>query len=123
MIEWIGAVLVAIGVWLIAHGIHPSHLVGGFFGGITRAVISKTGNIWERLASGFTGSLFAVYFTPLLCLALGLPDPATASAIAFGLGLIGMNLAEALMNWAKRYAKDSGKFGRDLRAVILRILG
>jgi hypothetical protein len=66
--------------------------------------------------------MVAVYLTPIIGLALGL-DPASSNAIAFGLGLIGMYVCEAIIELGKGYRKNPGKLQQDLRALVLRLLG
>ena len=118
LFEW----LTAVGIWLSANGFQVSHIIGDFCGGIARAMISKTGTRTERLFGGFTGSLFAVYLTPLIAWFFGVPDPAMVNAIAFAIGLLGMHIGEALLNLAKLYSRNPGKLKDDLREIVLRLI-
>lgn len=122
MIDWFFSIVAALILWLTVNGFQPSHIVAGFFGSIARAVVAKSGTIGERLVGGFTGSLFAVYFTPMICLMLGIPDLQTQNAIAFSIGLVGMYIAEALIILAKEYRNNPGKLKEDLREFVLRLI-
>lgn len=122
MTDWIWAVLIGVGVWLAAHGWSGQHLIAGFAGGISRVIISKSGTLTERIVGGFTGSLFAVYLTPLIAWFLGIPDPSIVNAIAFSVGLLGLHIGEIALNIAKDWSKHPGKFKEDMRDLLLRIL-
>ncbi|MFD1326759.1 hypothetical protein [Mycoplana ramosa] len=122
MIDWFVAMIAAFALWLAANGFSPSHLVAGFLGSIARAVVAKSGTMAENLIGGFTGSLFAVYFTPIVAMALGVADPQIANAVAFSIGLVGMYIAEGCINWAKQYRKNPGKLKEDFRELVLRLI-
>ncbi|WP_276118296.1 hypothetical protein [Pararhizobium qamdonense] len=122
MIDWLFSIVAAIILWLSVNGFQPSHIIAGFFGSIARAVVAKSGTIGERLVGGFTGSLFAVYFTPLVCMLLGIPDVQIQNAIAFSIGLIGMYIAEAIIILAKEYRNNPGKLKEDMRDFLLRLI-
>ncbi len=120
--DWLYGILVAIGIWLAAHGWSSQHLLAGFAGGIARAIISKSGTLTERIVAGFTGSLFAVYLTPLIAWFFGIPDPSIVNAIAFSVGLLGLHIGELALALAKGWARNPGKFKEDMRELLLRIL-
>lgn len=122
MLDWIVSFILAVALWLTLHGFEPGHIVAGFFGSVARSIVAKSGTFAERIVGGFTGSLFAVYFTPIVCLFLGIPDPQIASAVAFSIGLIGMYVAEAVINVAKKYAKNPAGLKEFIRDMILRLL-
>ncbi|AYD00925.1 hypothetical protein [Neorhizobium sp. NCHU2750] len=98
-----------------------SLLIAGFFGGIIRSIVSKTGSKWQKLLGGFMGAILSAYFTPIGVALLGTSIP--VSSISFIVGLVGMSLVEALISIGRDYQKHPGKLKHDLRDVLLRILG
>ncbi|MCM2433208.1 hypothetical protein [Agrobacterium rosae] len=121
MIDWIVSAFVVFTAFLALHGFQTSHLVAGFFGGIMRAVISSKGTISERIASGFVGTIFAMYFTPLAVWLLSITDPQSANSLAFAIGMLGLYVAEACIGIAKQWAGNPGKFRRDISDLVIRI--
>lgn len=121
MIDWLISVVVLVTAFLSIHGFQMNHIIAGFFGGIMRAVISSKGTISERITSGFVGTVFAMYFTPLVVWMLSISDPQSANSIAFGLGMIGLYIGEACINVAKQWASNPGKFRRDISDLVIRI--
>lgn len=96
---WIGA--------LIAMGIEPAHLHAGLAGGIVRSLLSPFRNLFEMFAGGAVGLFSAIYVTPLILFWLGIPSTELqlANAVAFGIGIIGMSLAEGLIRMAQRWSE------------------
>lgn len=105
--------LSTIGAWLAWLGVQPTHLVAGFVGGIIRALVNKNGSIWQRLAEGTVGTLFAVFLTPFLIVLLGVTAPQIGAAIAVILGMVGMSIASAVIDIGKDYAANPGKLKDD----------
>lgn len=95
-------------------------LVGGFFGGMVRAIVSKTGTKWEKVLGGAMGAILSAYFTPVLIALIGTSIP--VSSISFCVGLIGMSLVEAIISIGRDWQKHPGKFKEDVRNLILRII-
>lgn len=122
MIDWMIAAIAAISLFLASNGFQTSHIVAGFFGSIVRSFVAKSGTLWQNLFGGFIGSIIAAYVTPLIVYLFSIADPQTSNSIAFGVGLIGMYFAEALLLIAKDYAKNPGKMKEDLREILLRFL-
>ncbi len=122
MIDWIIATVAAVSLFLASNGFQTSHIVAGFFGSIVRSFVAKSGTLWQNLFGGFIGSIIAAYVTPLIVYLFSIADPQTSNSIAFGVGLIGMYFAEALLLIAKDYAKNPAKMKEDLREFLLRFL-
>lgn len=122
MIDWMIAAIAAISLFLASNGFQTSHIVAGFFGSIVRSFVAKSGTLWQNLFGGFIGSIIAAYVTPLIVYLFSIADPQTSNSIAFGVGLIGMYFAEALLLIAKDYAKNPAKMKDDLRELLLRFL-
>ena len=99
---------------------HSSILFGGFFGGIIRAILSKTGTKGEKLMGGFMACLVSYYMTPIVVFLVGATIP--VSSISFIIGILSMSLVEALISIGKDYSKHPGKLRADIRAIILRVL-
>lgn len=122
MIDWIVAAIAAFSLFLASNGFQTSHIVAGFFGSIVRSFVAKTGSLWQNLFGGFIGSIIAAYVTPLIAYLFSIADPSTVNSVAFGVGLLGMYFAEALLLIAKDYAKNPRKLKDDLREFLLRFL-
>jgi fructose-specific phosphotransferase system IIC component len=99
-----------------------AYLVGGFFGGIVRAIISKTGTRWEKLLSGFVGAILAAFLTPVVVSLIGAIVIIPASSLSFAVGLVGMSFCEGVIAICRDWQKNPGRFKRDVRDLILRIL-
>lgn len=121
MIDWIVSAVLVVTVFLTAHGFQTSHLVAGFFGGLMRAFISSKGSITERITSGFVGTIFAMYMTPVAVWLLSITDTQSANSLAFAIGMLGLYVAEACIGVAKQWASNPGKFRRDVSDLVIRI--
>lgn len=110
MISWIVAVL----AWLTAHGFDPQTLIAGFLGGLVRSVVSRTGTVVEKLAGGFSGCAFAVYFGATVATFTGIPYP-TGCFVA---GMLGIYAAETAVKIAKHYVKEPGA----IREFLIKML-
>lgn len=122
MIDWIVAAVAAISLFLASNGFQTSHIIAGFFGSVVRSFVAKTGTLWQNLFGGFIGSIIAAYVTPLIAYLFSIADAQTLNSVAFGVGLLGMYFAEALLLIAKDYAKNPAKMKEDLRDLLLRFL-
>ena len=56
---------------------------------------------WERAINVFSGSLMAGFVSPAACEFFSLTSPAMQGAMAFAVGLFGMNMASAIVVWIK----------------------
>jgi len=93
---------------LISIGINPTHLTAGLAGSFVRSVITTGKNRWEILTGSLVGTLSAVYLTPIVVSWFSLDASALSSTngIAFGIGMIGMSLAEGGVRIAQRWANN-----------------
>ncbi len=100
MFEGISAFL----VWL---GINPSHLAAGAAGAIVRSLLAKGASKWEKITGGFVGMLCAGYLTPLVVQWMGLDTSqiSTINAVGFGIGLVGLSLAEGAVRMAQNWSE------------------
>lgn len=121
MIDWVFSILAALILWLTVNGFPPSYIVAGFLGSIVRAIVAKTGTIWENLAGGFVGAVVAAYMTPVTVLILGVPS-VPPYAVAFFLGMVGVYVTETIISIGKDYRKNPGKLKEDLREIVLRLI-
>lgn len=103
MFESIFAFLKALGAFLTSVGINPVHLFAGLAGAFVRAVIQGKKLTWELVSSVVVGGLCATYLTPVVVLYVGL---AATPGLAFGIGLIGMSLAEGVVKLAQKWAAN-----------------
>ncbi|ASP88175.1 hypothetical protein CDO26_27900 (plasmid) [Sinorhizobium meliloti] len=110
MLSWLAAVL----AWMSAHGFDPQTLIAGFLGGIVRSFVARVGTITERIFSGFTGCAFAVYFGASVAAIVGIP----LASGCFVAGMLGIYVAETLVNVAKWYVNNPGA-ARDLLIKML----
>ncbi|KQY14421.1 hypothetical protein [Rhizobium sp. Root482] len=122
MFDWVIAGCVALYVWLGVNGFPPSYILAGFLGSIVRAIVAKTGTIWENLAGGFVGAVFAAYLTPVAVLMLSMPS-VPPYAVAFFLGMVGVAITETIIAIGKDYKKNPGKLKEDFRDLALRLIG
>ncbi|MBN7809086.1 hypothetical protein JZX86_27590 [Agrobacterium rosae] len=98
----------AIGTFLIATGISPSHLVAGIAGAFVRTVIQGKRLSWELVSACLVGALCAMYLTPLVAkwFGIGLLDVSTINGLAFAIGMLGLSLAEGAFKIAHRWATN-----------------
>lgn len=121
MLEWLGIIFGVVFCVLKANGFNPSYMIGGFAGGIVRAIATKTGKRWDRLIGGFMGALLASYLTPIVIGFTGALIP--VSSVSFLIGLIGMSLVDAVIALGRDYQKHPGKLKEDFRDFLLRLIG
>jgi hypothetical protein len=122
MFDWIVALLIAAGLWVSAHLLQPQYVLAAISGAFVRAIIARSGTVWERLFGGFGGVLCAVWLTPVVCMLLGIAAVPVMNAVSFVLGMTGMYLAEALVNVARKYAKNPQGLKEFIRDLILRLI-
>ncbi|MEW9616047.1 hypothetical protein AB3G45_19720 [Shinella sp. S4-D37] len=98
----------SITAFLTSIGISPAQLFAGLAGAFTRTVIQKQPLTWAVVATSIVGALCAIYLTPIIGLWLGLNLSVLAvnNALSFGIGLIGMSLAEGVLTLAQNWAKN-----------------
>lgn len=56
---------------------------------------------WERVLNVLSGSLLSGFFSPALSEYFGMTTPAMLSAMAFAVGLFGLNLMAAILDFIK----------------------
>ncbi|MFC4172727.1 hypothetical protein ACFOYU_11740 [Microvirga sp. GCM10011540] len=101
-------------------GVEVGHIVAGIAGGVVRALTRPGQTLAANVSTAVVGVLCAAYATPVVKTWLGLADAdmATQNAIAFGLGLIGMSLAEGVISlgnaWARRPRLPAGAPAADV---------
>ncbi len=101
-------ILAAILSLLNSLGINHAHMFAGLAGAIVRTMMVKAQSKWETLTGGFVGTACAVYLTPILTKYFQVADTdlSTNNGIAFGIGLIGVYLAEGAIRMVQRWARD-----------------
>ena len=94
--------------FLTSLGINPAQLFAGLSGAFVRTVIQREPLTWAIVSASIVGALCAVYFTPIIgvWLGLNLAEVAINNALAFGIGMIGMSLAEGLVRLAHNWAQN-----------------
>lgn len=95
----------ALGAFFAAIGINPTHLSAGLAGSLVRAVVLKARSKLELMSTGLVGTLCASYFTPIIVKWIEM-DPDTTNGVAFGIGLIGMSLAEGFLRMAHKWSEN-----------------
>jgi len=100
--------LESISAFLTALGINPAQLFAGLSGAFVRTVIQREPLTWALASASMVGALCAIYLTPIIGLWLGLnlTDLAMNNALAFGIGMIGMSLAEGLVRMAHNWSRN-----------------
>jgi putative Mn2+ efflux pump MntP len=85
-----------ISAFLLSIGINPSHLVAGIAGGFARMLVQCKRLTWEVFSGSLVGTFCAIYLTPLIgkWVQLDMSDISVNNALAFGIGIIGLSLAE-----------------------------
>jgi hypothetical protein len=98
---------------LAALGLKLSVLVAGLGGGVLRSLSRRRYSLRERLASPICGALCAAYLTPgvtTVLLTLHFPmvnqSEVTQNAVAFLVGICGMNIADWVFYAAAKYMRD-----------------
>ncbi|KWV43863.1 hypothetical protein AS026_19535 [Rhizobium altiplani] len=101
------AVFEGITAFLIGIGINPTHVTAGLAGALVRSLLNKGASKWEKISGGFVGTLCAAYLTPLVVqwMALDITQFSTINAVAFGIGIVGMSLAEGAVRMAQSWAE------------------
>lgn len=98
----------AITAFLASIGLNPSHIFAGLAGAFTRTVVQGKKLTWEIVSGSIVGTLCAAYMTPIVAswlVALGF-DLQSTNGIAFGIGLIGMSIAEGLVKLAQKWSQN-----------------
>lgn len=95
--------LESVSAFLIAIGINPTHLAAGLAGSIVRAMLTKARSKWEMFSVSIVGMFCATYLTPIIVKWIAL-DADTTNGVAFGIGLIGMSLAEGFVRMAQNWS-------------------
>lgn len=101
MFETIIAFFKALAAFLTSIGINPAHLIAGVAGAFVRAIIQGKKLTWELVTFVLVGALCATYLTPVVVMYLGV---AATNGLAFGIGLIGMSLAEGVVKLVHRWS-------------------
>lgn len=101
MVESFIAFLKALSAFFASIGIDPTHFIAGLAGAFVRAIVQNKKLTWELLSHVVVGALCATYLTPLIVLYVGI---AATPGLAFGVGLIGMYMAEGVLKLAHRWA-------------------
>ncbi|QRM54724.1 hypothetical protein [Sinorhizobium sp. BG8] len=103
MVETIVAFFKALSAFFASIGIDPTHFIAGLAGAFVRAIVQNKKLTWELLSNVVVGALCATYLTPLIVLYAGI---AATPGLAFGIGLIGMYMAEGVLKLAQRWAAN-----------------
>lgn len=103
MFETLVAFLKALAAFLTSIGINPAHLIAGIAGAIVRAVIQGKKLTWDLISYVLVGALCATYLTPVVVMYFGI---AATNGLAFGIGLIGMSIAEGAVKLAQKWAAN-----------------
>lgn len=83
-----------------------SPFVTGLLGGILALRGVPGATLRERLFNVFSAMLLAGFFAPAIAEFFGLSTPAMQSATAFAVGLFGLNLVAAVVDWIKAITLD-----------------
>lgn len=84
-----------------AHKVGKSPFVAGFLGAVV-ALRGVPGASWkERTANTLSGSLMAGFLSPAAVEYFGLTTTSMQSAMAFAIGLFGLNLMAAILTFIK----------------------
>ncbi|WP_368517438.1 hypothetical protein [Rhizobium sp.] len=94
--------------FLISIGINPTHLTAGAAGSFVRSLLTKGKSRWEVLSGGLVGMFCAAYLTPIVVQWFNFDagQISSTNGIAFGVGMIGMSLAEGAVRLAQRWANN-----------------
>lgn len=100
--------LEAFSAYLVSIGIKPTFLFAGAAGAIVRTMLAKGRSMWEILSGVMIGTLSAIYITPVVITWLNIDVSSldNTNGIAFGIGMIGMSLAEGAVRLAQRWASN-----------------
>lgn len=103
MFETLIAFFKAVSTFLAAMGIDPAHFIAGLAGAFVRSIIQGKKLTWELISFVVVGALCATYLTPLVVIYLAI---ANTPGLAFGIGLIGMSVAEGAVKLAQKWAAN-----------------
>lgn len=98
----------SLAAFLTSIGIQPAQLFAGLSGAFVRTVIQREPLTWGIISASMVGALCAIYLTPIIGLWLGLnlANLALNNALAFGIGMVGMSLAEGFVRLAHNWSKN-----------------
>lgn len=103
MFESLIAFFKAVSTFLATMGIDPAHFIAGLAGAFVRSIIQGKKLTWELISFVVVGALCATYLTPLVAMYLAI---ANTPGLAFGIGLIGMSVAEGVVKLAQKWAAN-----------------
>jgi hypothetical protein len=99
-------VLDQLGKYLENLGINPAYLTAGVAGAVVHSLIIKGNSVFEAVSKAVVGTFCAIYLTPLFVQWMGLDTAlmTTTNAVAFGIGVLGMSLAEGAIRMAQNWS-------------------
>ena len=77
-------------------GAKGSLILGGLFGTLIGTTLQKDIGLWQRVISVLTGTVFAVYVTPVIHAWL-VPNSEVMNGLSFLVGMFGLNIARKIM--------------------------
>lgn len=89
--------------WFNALGLKPSTLIAGLIGGIMALSMMPKLTVRKAVAAVVGGVACAAYVTPLVAEWVGLESRNLENGLAFGLGVIGMNVLGGIFKLSERW--------------------
>ena len=87
-----------------------SPFIIGAMGAITAMLGMNKVPWWRRLSMGIAGALSAGFIGPAICVWLGIDTPEYRSAVAFGIGMIGLQITGGIIKLGEDIKKNPGKY-------------
>lgn len=87
-----------------------SPFVVGAAGAITSVVAGKKIPWWRRVAMGIAGTMSAGFLSPAICAWIAVDKPEYRSAIAFAVGMLGLQIVAGVIKLGEDIKKNPSKY-------------
>lgn len=102
----------------LIYDLYNSPIFTGFAGALASVLFAKEKlSFWRRLAHIIVGSLVASYIAPAVIDWMGIENERVQLSFTFIVGVIGVGIIAALINWLQEFKKDPGAAFKSLRNI------
>lgn len=87
-----------------------SPFIIGFAGALTSMMAGRKVPLGRKLAMGAAGTMSAGFISPAVCVWLGIETPEYRSAMAFAIGMIGLQVTGGIIRLGEDIKNNPGKY-------------